>query len=147
MTGRARLARQARRGVLVVLFALLGAGEARSQDAAVVEDIVTGGRVLAEFGVLDGFGHVSARDPKNPNHFLMARSLAPALVTAGDIMEFDLDGNAVDAKGRSVFLERFIHSEIYKARPDVMAVVHTHSPGVIPFTVSQAALRRRDDLA
>jgi len=124
-----------------VLFALLGAGEARSQDAAVVEDIVTGSRVLAEFGVLDGFGHVSARDPKNPNHFLMARSLAPALVTAGDIMEFDLDGNAVDAKGRSVFLERFIHSEIYKARPDVMAVVHTHSPGVIPFTVSQAALR------
>ncbi|MBR0753996.1 class II aldolase/adducin family protein [Bradyrhizobium jicamae] len=141
MTGRARLARQARRGVLVALCALLGVAEARSQDAAVVEDIVTGSRVLAEFGVLDGFGHVSARDPANPNHFLMARSLAPALVTSGDIMEFDLDGNAVDAKGRSVFLERFIHSEIYKARPDVMAVVHTHSPGVIPFTVSQVALR------
>ena len=141
MMGRARLTRQARRGVLVALFALLGVAEARSQDTAVVEDIVTGSRVLAEFGVLDGFGHVSARDPANPNHFLMARSLAPALVTAGDIMEFDLDGNAVDAKGRSVFLERFIHSEIYKARPDVMAVVHTHSPGVIPFTVSQAALR------
>ena len=67
--------------------------------------------------------------------------LAPALVTANDIMEFDLDGNAVDARGRSVFLERFIHSEIYKARPDVMAVVHTHSPGVIPFSVSQVPLR------
>ena len=110
-------------------------------DAALLEDIVVGSRVLADFGVLDGFGHVSARHPTNPNHFLMSRSLAPALVTADDIMEFDLDGNAVDARGRSVFLERFIHSEIYKARPDVMAVVHTHSPGVIPFGVSQMALR------
>jgi HCOMODA/2-hydroxy-3-carboxy-muconic semialdehyde decarboxylase len=71
----------------------------------------------------------------------MSRSLAPALVSADDIMEFDLDGNAVDARGRSVFLERFIHSEIYRARPDVMAVVHTHSPGVVPFTVSQLPLR------
>jgi HCOMODA/2-hydroxy-3-carboxy-muconic semialdehyde decarboxylase len=71
----------------------------------------------------------------------MSRSLAPALVTAGDIMEFDLDGNAVDARGRALFLERFIHAEIYKARPDVMAVVHTHSPNVIPFTISQVPLR------
>jgi ribulose-5-phosphate 4-epimerase/fuculose-1-phosphate aldolase len=110
-------------------------------DAALSEDIVIGSRVLAEFGVLDGFGHVSARDPNNPNRFLMSRSLAPALVTADDIMEFDLDGNAVDPRGRSVFLERFIHSEIYKARPDVMSVVHTHSPGVIPFGVSQVPLR------
>ena len=109
--------------------------------AAVIEDIVVGSRILADFGVVDGFGHVSARDPKNPSRFLMSRSLAPALVSADDIMEFDLDGNAVDAKGRSVFLERFIHSEIYKARPDVMAVVHTHSPGVIPFSVSQVPLR------
>jgi ribulose-5-phosphate 4-epimerase/fuculose-1-phosphate aldolase len=109
--------------------------------AAPSEDIVIGSRILADFGVLDGFGHVSARDPNNPNHFLMSRSLAPALVTADDLMEFDLDGNAVDARGRSLFLERFIHSEIYKARPDVMAVVHTHSPGVIPFGVSQVALR------
>src|SRR4029077_842569 len=79
--------------------------------------------------------------PINPNHFLMSRSLAPALVTADDIMEFDLDGNAVDARGRSLFLERFIHAEIYKARPDVMAVVHTHSPGVVPFSVSKTPLR------
>src|SRR3984957_5024966 len=117
------------------------AAPATGADAALIEDIVIGSRVLADFGVLDGFGHVSARDPKNPNHFLMSRSLAPALVTADDIMEFDLDGNAVDARGRSVFLERFIHSEIYKARPDVMSVVHTHSPGVVPFTVSQVPLR------
>jgi hypothetical protein len=111
-------------------------------DAALIDDIVTGSRVLADFGVLDGFGHVSARDPNNPNHFLMSRSLAPALVTSDDIMAFDLDGNAVDARGRSLFLERFIHSEIYKARPDVMAVVHTHSPGVVPFTVSQVLCGR-----
>src|SRR5712672_1332019 len=112
-----------------------------ASDAAVTEDIVIGSRILAEFGVLDGVGHGSARHPTNPNHFLMSRSLAPALVTADDIMEFDLDGNAVDGRGRQVFLERFIHSEIYKARPDVMAVVHTHSPGVIPFSVTQVPLR------
>jgi HCOMODA/2-hydroxy-3-carboxy-muconic semialdehyde decarboxylase len=138
-------------GSAVVAFALLfGSTQTRAQaqvvpvsgvDAALIEDIVVGSRILAEFGVLDGFGHVSARDPKNPNHFLMSRSLAPALVTADDIMEFDLDGNAVDASGRSVFIERFIHSEIYKARPDVMSVVHAHSPGVIPFGVSQVPLR------
>ena len=137
--------------ILVMTFALLTAvGETRAQspaapvsgvDAGVLEDMVIGSRVLADFGVLDGFGHVSARHPTNPNRFLMSRSLAPALVTANDIMEFDLDGNAVDARGRTLFLERFIHSEIYKARPDVMAVVHTHSPGVIPFGVTQVPLR------
>ena len=150
MTGQGWLARF---GILIAVATLFGMPEARCQDrqtpaasasgtdAAIIEDIATGSRILAELGVLDGFGHVSARDPKNPDHFLMSRSLAPALVTADDIMEFDLDGNAVDAKGRSLFLERFIHSEIYRARPDVMAVVHTHSPGVIPFTVSQTMLR------
>ena len=137
-------------GALLLLVLLCGLAPARAQnigaplsgvDSGLIEDIVVGSRILADFGVLDGFGHVSARDPANPTHFLMSRSLAPALVTADDIMAFDLDGNAVDARGRSVFLERFIHSEIYKARPDVMAVVHTHSPGVIPFTVSQVPLR------
>jgi len=110
-------------------------------DAALLEDMVIGSRILADFGVLDGFGHVSARHPTNPNHFLMSRSLAPALVTTDDIMEFDLDGNAVDARGRSVFLERFIHAEIYRARPDVTSVVHSHSPGVIPFSVSKVPLQ------
>ena len=153
MARRARSAWQTRLGFVVAFAATLLTAEARSQDrqtpaaslpgfdAALIEDIVVGSRVLAELGVLDGFGHVSARDPNNPNHFLMSRSLAPALVTGDDIMEFDLDGTAVDAKRRSLFLERFIHSEIYRARPDVMAVVHTHSPGVIPFTVSQVMLR------
>ncbi len=102
---------------------------------------MAGSRILADLGVVDAFGHVSARHPANPNRFLMSRSLAPALVAAADVMEFDLDGNAIDANGRALFLERFIHGEIYKARPDVMAVVHTHSPGVIPFTVSKMSLR------
>ena len=108
---------------------------------ALLEEIVIGSRILADFGVVDGFGHVSARHPTNPKHFLMSRSLAPALVTADDIMEFDEDGNPVDARGRNVFLERFIHAAIYKARPDVMSVVHTHSPGVIPFSVSKTQLK------
>jgi ribulose-5-phosphate 4-epimerase/fuculose-1-phosphate aldolase len=142
--------RIARLGVLVAVVLLAGHLDASAQmpsaslsgvDPAVLEDIVVGSRILADFGVVDGFGHVSARHPTNPNHFLMSRSLAPALVTADDIMEFDLDGNPVDARGRAVFLERFIHSEIYKARPDVMSVVHTHSPGVIPFSVSKVPLR------
>src|SRR4051812_16972699 len=141
---------QARLGLIAAFGVLFGAAVAHAQapvnpiagvDAALIEDIVTGSRVLADFGVLDGFGHVSARHPTNPDHFLMARSLAPALVTADDIMEFDLDGNAIDPRGRSVFLERFIHAEIYKARPDVMSVVHTHSPGVLPFSISAAPLR------
>jgi ribulose-5-phosphate 4-epimerase/fuculose-1-phosphate aldolase len=106
-----------------------------------LDDLALGSRILAEFGVVDAFGHVSARDPINPNHFLMSRSLAPALVTTADIMEFDQDGNAVDARGRQVFLERFIHAEIYRARPDVMSVVHAHSPGVVPFSVSKTPLR------
>jgi ribulose-5-phosphate 4-epimerase/fuculose-1-phosphate aldolase len=132
--------------VLAVLSSLAASAQAQTSsipgvEAALLDDIVTGSRVLADFGVLDGFGHVSARHPTNPNRFLMSRSLAPALVTADDIMEFDLDGNAVDARGRSLFLERFIHSEIYRARPDVMSVVHTHSPGVIPYTISQVPLR------
>jgi len=140
----------ARLGAVVAVVLLAALSEAPAQtpstpvagvDAALLEDMVIGSRILADFGVLDGFGHVSARHPTNPNHFLMARSLAPALVTAEDIMEFDLEGNAVDARGRTVFLERFIHSEIYKARPDVMGVVHTHSPGVIPFSVTKTPLR------
>src|SRR6202007_902092 len=106
-----------------------------------IEDIVIGSRALADFGIVGGFGHVSARDPANPSHFLMSRSLAPALVTADDIMEFDQDGNPIDARGRAVFLERFIHAEIYKARPDVVAVVHTQSQGVVPFSVSKTPLR------
>ena len=110
-------------------------------DATLMDEIVIGSRILADAGVLDGFGHVSARNPGNPGRFLMSRSLATALVTADDIMEFDLDGNAIDAKGRAVFLERFIHGEVYKARPDVQSVVHSHSPSVVPFSLVPNQMR------
>jgi HCOMODA/2-hydroxy-3-carboxy-muconic semialdehyde decarboxylase len=81
-------------------------------DPAMIDDLVAANRILCDQGVVDGFGHVSARHDKNPEHFLLARSMAPGLVTAADIMEFDRDGNAVDPQSRAVYLERFIHSEI-----------------------------------
>ena len=110
-------------------------------DPAAMRDLVLANRVLTDLNVIDGFGHVSMRHPSNPIRYLMGRSVAPALVVADDILEYDLDSNPVDARGRNSFLERFIHGEIYKARPDVMAIVHTHSPGVIPFSVSSVPLR------
>lgn len=125
---------------LLLLFSLPAhAQEAIPRDVA--DDLVVGSRILADLGIVDGFGHVSARSPTNPKHFLMARSVAPALVTADDIMEFDENGEPVDARGRAIFLERFIHAAVYRARPDVMAVVHAHSTGVIPFANSKTPLK------
>jgi HCOMODA/2-hydroxy-3-carboxy-muconic semialdehyde decarboxylase len=98
-----------------------------------IADLVTANRILFDQGVLDAFGHVSVRHDKRSDRFLLARNMAPALVKADDIVEFDEDGEPVNAAGRSVYLERFIHSEIYRARPDVMAVVHSHSMAVLPF--------------
>ena len=110
-------------------------------DPALIEDLVAANRILAEEGVLDAYGHVSIRHPSNPGRYLMSRSLAPILVTANDIMEYDLDSNPVDPKDRRSVLERFIHGEIYKLRPDVKAVVHSHSPAVVPFGVTQVPMR------
>ena len=102
-------------------------------DAALMADLAAAARILAAQGVVDGFGHVSLRHPQAPNRYFMSRSIAPALVTPADIIEYDLDSNPCNANGRGSFLERFIHGEIYKARPDINAVVHSHSPSVIPF--------------
>ena len=110
-------------------------------DPPLLDDLVAANRILADQGVVDGYGHVSVRHPGDPQRYLMSRSIAPELVTAADIMEYDLDSNAVDARGRTSYLERFIHGEIYRARPDVKAVVHNHSPSVIPFGVSTVPLR------
>ena len=98
-----------------------------------IEDLAAASRILAAQGVVDGFGHVSLRHPTVPDRYLMSRSIAPARVTPADIIEYDLDSNPCNANGRTSFLERFIHGEIYKARPDIMSVVHNHSPSVIPF--------------
>jgi ribulose-5-phosphate 4-epimerase/fuculose-1-phosphate aldolase len=101
--------------------------------ANLIADLAAASRILAANGVVDGFGHVSLRHPAASDRYLMARSVAPALVTPDDIIEYDLDSNAVNANGRASFIERFIHGEIYKARPDIQSVVHSHSPSVIPF--------------
>ena len=108
---------------------------------AVLDDLVAAGRILVDQGVLDGFGHVSLRHPNNPQHFLMSRSVAPALATPSDIIEHDLDGQGIAVNGRTLFLERFIHAEIYRTRPDVMAIVHCHSASLIPFSVSSVPMR------
>jgi ribulose-5-phosphate 4-epimerase/fuculose-1-phosphate aldolase len=115
---------------------------APAPEPALLEELVVANRILFDQGVVDAFGHVSARHDKAPDRFLLARNMAPALVTAADLLEFDLDGNPIAAAGRAVYLERFIHGEIYRARPDVQAVVHSHSPGVVPFgAVAQAPLK------
>src|SRR5258706_8737642 len=106
-----------------------------------IEDLVAAYRILAEHGVIDAYGHVSVRSERDPKRYLLARSLAPELVTPEDIMEYDLDSNPVDPRGRESVRERFIHGEIFKARPDVNAVVHNHSPSVVAFSVTTVAMR------
>jgi ribulose-5-phosphate 4-epimerase/fuculose-1-phosphate aldolase len=109
-------------------------------DRALIDKLVLANRILYRQGVVDGFGHVSVRHDQSPDHFLLARNMAPGLVRREDIVTFDLDGAALDAVGRRVYLERFIHGEMYRARPDVQAVVHSHSPNVIPFGVTGTPL-------
>lgn len=110
-------------------------------DPRLIEDLAAAYRILAQHDVLDGFGHVSARHDRSANRFIMSRSLAPELVTAGDLIEFDLDGNAIDPRGRALYSERFIHAEIYRARADIKAVVHAHAPSLIPYGVTGIPLR------
>jgi ribulose-5-phosphate 4-epimerase/fuculose-1-phosphate aldolase len=109
--------------------------------ADLADDLVAANRILARRGILDGFGHVSARDPRDPARFLLARSLAPAQVTREDLMVFDHDGEPVGGDARRPYLERFIHGAIYRRRPDVHAIVHSHAASVIPFSVSSVPLR------
>jgi ribulose-5-phosphate 4-epimerase/fuculose-1-phosphate aldolase len=104
-------------------------------DPALVEELVTANHILFDQGVVDAFGHVSARHDKHPDRFLLARNMAPGQVTAADIIEFTLDGELVNAGGRRVYLERFIHGEIYRAHRDVAAVVHSHSHSIVPLSV------------
>ncbi len=106
-----------------------------------ISDVVSANHILADREVVDGYGHVSIRDPADPNKFLMSRSLAPELVTAADILVHDLDGNTPAPASVKLYSERFIHAEIYRTRPDVNAIVHCHSPSLIPFGVVGVALR------
>src|SRR5580658_6587864 len=141
--------RLARRGLIASALSLtvFPSWAQTSADPGLVDDVVTANRILYDQGVVDGFGHVSARHDKDPGRYLLSRSMAPALVTSADIMEFDLDSNPVDARGRTPYLERFIHGEIYKVRPDVMAIVHSHSPAVLPFADTDVKLMPMNHIA
>ncbi|HYI86637.1 MAG TPA: class II aldolase/adducin family protein [Burkholderiales bacterium] len=112
-----------------------------SASRALIDDLVAASRILAQHEVLDAYGHVSARSDKRPQHFVMSRSLAPALVTVADLMELDADSEPLPGDKRKGFIERYIHGEIYRARPEVMAVVHSHSASVIPFGATRTRLR------
>src|SRR5437879_13600657 len=100
----------------------------RAKLERLIDEIVTANRILAHEGVVDSFGHISARHPDNPNHFLLSRARAPERIEADDIMEFTLDGTAGDAHGRAPYLERFIHAAILEPRPDVHSAVQHHTP-------------------
>ena len=108
---------------------------------SLIEDLVIASRTLAEHGVIDGYGHASVRSDRNSQRYFMARAVAPELITEEDILEFDLDSNPLDQRGRAVYNERFIHGEIYKARPEINAIVHNHSPTVVPFACTHTALQ------
>jgi len=99
-------------------------------------DLVVAYRTLAEHGILDAYGHVSMRSRLRPDRFFLSRALAPELVTIDDIMEFTLDSEPVDGQGRALYSERFIHGELYRSRPDVQAIVHNHSPTIVPFSIT-----------
>src|SRR5919109_2971159 len=112
-----------------------------SASRELLDDLVAASRILASHEVLDAYGHVSARSDRRPERFVMSRSLAPALVTRADLMELDADSEPLPGDKRKGFIERYIHGEIYRARPEVMAIVHSHSPSFIPFGVTQSKLR------
>jgi HCOMODA/2-hydroxy-3-carboxy-muconic semialdehyde decarboxylase len=145
--------RRSGRKILLALAAVCIASVAGAQTAPVsagppdpqlIEDLVAANRILADQGLLDGWGHVSVRHNRDSNRFLMARGVAAQLVTAKDILEFDLDSRPVDTHGlpmSGLFTERYIHGEIYKLRPDVIAIVHTHAPSLIPFGVTKVPLQ------
>src|SRR2546423_6132973 len=103
----------------------------------VIKDLVIANRILAREEVVDAYGHVSIRNPDNPKHFFLSRSLSPELVEREDIVELALDGQPVRGDKRPLYLERFIHAAIYEARPDVNAVVHAHAEDILPFGVAQ----------
>jgi ribulose-5-phosphate 4-epimerase/fuculose-1-phosphate aldolase len=108
---------------------------------SIIDELVIANRILAHEDVVDAYGHVSVRNPEQPGRFFLAHSRSPAMVEAGDIVEHDLDANAVKEERRVLYLERFIHAAIYEARPDVMAVVHAHAEDVLPFTITQPPLQ------
>jgi HCOMODA/2-hydroxy-3-carboxy-muconic semialdehyde decarboxylase len=109
--------------------------------AAAISELVGANRVVAHLKLVDSFGHVTIRDPENPQRFLMARARAPRLVTKEDILEFDLDSTPSELRGLKPYSERFIHGCIYKARPDVMSICHNHAHELLPLAVTKTVMR------
>jgi ribulose-5-phosphate 4-epimerase/fuculose-1-phosphate aldolase len=109
--------------------------------ARALDELVTANRILAREGIVDAFGHVSLRHPDHPDRYCLSRARAPECIEPGDVMEFTLAGVPIEPAGRKPYAERFIHGAVYEARPDVRAVVHNHSPGVIPFGITATPLR------
>lgn len=136
-----------RAAVLALFCSIVASAPATAQAPAqpatdLITEFVLANRILADQGVIaDGFGHLSSRSLTDPTRFYMSRARAAGMVTADDVMEFDLGGQPLDQRGRKMFSERFIHAEIYKARPDVNAVVHSHAPALLPFGVTGTPLR------
>jgi ribulose-5-phosphate 4-epimerase/fuculose-1-phosphate aldolase len=106
-----------------------------------IEALVAANRILANEGIVDAFGHVSARHPDHADRFLLSRALSPELVGADDIMEFSIDGEATGKVSGKPYLERYIHAALYQTRPDIQSVVHSHSRGPIPFGLTEEKLR------
>ena len=106
-----------------------------------VEDLLLGNKILFKYGIVDAFGHISVRHDSDPEKYVMSRHLAPGLVTAKDLLTYDLDSTPIPVTKHRLYSERYIHGEIYKQRPDVMSVVHCHAPSLIPFGITKAELQ------
>lgn len=126
---------------LTLLAGIARGARAQSDVPRELKRLVAANRILANEGVVDAFGHVSVRDPRNAERFWLSRSRSPALVELDDLMEFSLDGAAIDARGRTPYGERVIHAAVYAARQDVQSVVHNHAYDVLPFTITDEPLR------
>jgi ribulose-5-phosphate 4-epimerase/fuculose-1-phosphate aldolase len=123
-----------------IVLATIMAPASAQVDRRLIDDLVAGNRILAHEGILaEGWGHISVRVAKD--RFLISQAVAPEMVRDTDLVEMGLDGKALDGKERDLYSERFIHAEIYRARPDVNSVIHTHAPPLIPFADSKVPLR------
>lgn len=108
---------------------------------AAISELVIANRIISHLKLVDSFGHISVRNPENPQRYFMSRARAPGLVTKEDILEFNLDSTAVDLRGLRPYSERFIHGCLYKSRPDVLAICHNHAHELLPLAVTKVAMR------
>ncbi|GIJ90424.1 hypothetical protein Asppvi_009378 [Aspergillus pseudoviridinutans] len=114
-----------------------------SSTPSIFHTLIDGSHILHHHGVLDAYGHLSVRHPEKTNTFLMPRNMAPALMSSrADIVEYWVeDASPVDPNSPPGYVERFIHSEIYKRYPEIHSVIHSHSPALLPFTITGVELR------